>query len=205
MIDKVDLVSLMDMGRKKRPNNKHYAGLNRRMLASTVDSFFLMLLEPLFDKVAPIHHEALTSMQVDLSDPEIGPHMIMQVLTNREFMGSWLLNTSLQLLVFCILSGLCWHFWSTTPGKMLMRIKIVDSETEGPISDRQIMKRLLGYWVSCFTVLGVLWIGMDSKKRGWHDFMAGTTVIVLPWKKKQKENQETYTLPKTELLESVKS
>jgi uncharacterized RDD family membrane protein YckC len=36
----------------------------------------------------------------------------------------------------------------------------------------------LGYYVSAIPFgLGLLWVGIDPKKQGWHDKLAGTVVI----------------------------
>ena len=38
--------------------------------------------------------------------------------------------------------------------------------------------RYLGYFVSTFVfMLGFIWVALDSRKRGWHDYIAGTVVV----------------------------
>jgi len=186
-IEKIDLVSLMTIGRKRKKKDKHYARFNRRMMAGTIDTLILVLFAPLFDRLAPIADDTIN---VDLSQTQTSSQMLAQLFSNHEFIVSWMLNTTLQITVFCIFSGICWHFWSSTPGKMIMRIKIVDEKTEQPISDRQIVLRLLGYWVSCAGLfIGFGWIGIDKKKRAWQDLMAGTTVVTIPWKRKKKAEE----------------
>ena len=65
----------------------------------------------------------------------------------------------------------------------MLRIKIVDAKTEQPITDRQILIRICGYVVSSvFFFLGFFWIGVDKRRQGWHDKMADTLVVVVPWK-----------------------
>ena len=61
---------------------------------------------------------------------------------------------------------------------MLIRAKIVDAETGGPITRRQAVVRYLGYYVSLFGLgLGFFWVGWDRRKQGWHDKLAGTVVV----------------------------
>jgi uncharacterized RDD family membrane protein YckC len=183
MLNKVDLVSLMSVGRKKKKGPSPYPRFNRRMLAGTIDGLLLAVLAPFFDWVAPLHSEALSAIKIDPNDPN-AYGFIMQILTNREFMASWLFNLFTQAIVFCVFSAICWHFWANTPGKMLMRIKVVDAITLNSISDRQILLRCAGYLLSCFSfMLGFLWINFDKKKRAWHDLIAGTVVVTIPWKK----------------------
>lgn len=187
LIHKIDLVSFFNLGRKKRRADKHFARFNRRMMAGTIDSLLLLFLTPALNWIAPINEKALESIQADPHDPNVGRHIMLQILNNHEFMTSWFLNLGVQMVAFCIFSGICWHYWSATPGKMALRLKVVDAASEQPVSDRQIIIRLLGYWVSAFAfLLGFFWIGIDKKHRAWHDLMAGTTVITLPWKKKKE-------------------
>ena len=56
--------------------------------------------------------------------------------------------------------------------------RVVDAKTLGPISTRQAIVRYIGYFVSTFSLfLGFIWVGIDRRKQGWHDKMAGTVVI----------------------------
>jgi uncharacterized RDD family membrane protein YckC len=72
-------------------------------------------------------------------------------------------------------------FWLTrqaTPGKMAVSARIVDARTGGKISTGQAIGRYLGYFPSMLVFgLGILWVGFDPRKQGWHDKMAGTVVI----------------------------
>jgi uncharacterized RDD family membrane protein YckC len=72
-------------------------------------------------------------------------------------------------------------FWSTkhaTPGKMAISARIVDARTGGAPSLGQHIIRYLGYFVSIFPFcLGLIWVGLDNRKQGWHDKMAGTVVV----------------------------
>lgn len=77
--------------------------------------------------------------------------------------------------------GMIIWFWSryqATPGKMLISAKIVDVKTGGKPSLRALIIRFLGYFPAYLILfLGVIWVGFDPKKQGWHDKMAGTLVI----------------------------
>ena len=72
-------------------------------------------------------------------------------------------------------------FWLTrqaTPGKMVIGAKVVDATTLGKLSVGQAILRYLGYYVSTIPLmLGLVWVGFDAKKQGWHDKIAGTLVI----------------------------
>ena len=72
-------------------------------------------------------------------------------------------------------------FWSVkhaTPGKMVIGARIADAKTGGSPSFMQHVIRYLGYFVSTIPFcLGLIWVGIDKKKQGWHDKLAGTVVV----------------------------
>ena len=174
------------MGRRKKKRDKRYPSFNRRMMAGTIDSILLVMLLPVVDAIAPINEQALQSLTADQNDPHAFRGVLLQIITNGDFISSWLLNLAVQLIIFCIYSYFCWKRWSSTPGKLFLRLKIVDEKTDAPMTQQQIITRLLGYWVSTFTfMLGFFWISIDKRGRAWHDLMAGTVVIAVPWKKKE--------------------
>jgi len=71
-----------------------------------------------------------------------------------------------------------WIFKSATPGKMALKITVVDAKTGGKLKPGQCVVRYLGYYVSAIPfLLGLIWVGFDSRKQGWHDKLAGTVVI----------------------------
>jgi uncharacterized RDD family membrane protein YckC len=72
---------------------------------------------------------------------------------------------------------LLWRYRGATPGKMLISAKIVDAETFGTPSTGKLVGRYFAYIVSCFFMLGFIWVAFDKRKQGWHDKLAGTVVI----------------------------
>lgn len=71
-----------------------------------------------------------------------------------------------------------WIYKSATPGKMATRLTVVDAKTGGKPSIGQFIGRYLGYYVSMIPLfLGIIWVGIDKRKQGWHDKLAGTVVI----------------------------
>jgi uncharacterized RDD family membrane protein YckC len=73
------------------------------------------------------------------------------------------------------------YFWKTrgqTPGMRAFQLYVVRDRDGGPISTGQAILRLIGYWIDGLVLyLGFIWILIDSRKRGWHDLIAGTVVI----------------------------
>ena len=71
-----------------------------------------------------------------------------------------------------------WLRFLGTPGKIALRLKIVDAGTGNKLSLGQAIGRYLGYILSMLPFgLGFIWVGIDRRKQGWHDKLAGTVVI----------------------------
>jgi uncharacterized RDD family membrane protein YckC len=170
-----------ETGKKTRD---HYASFSRRMWAATIDSmlvlfFVLPFYEMAFSAVYPMPKSTLLTEQFTAQGTEA------LVMVAREFYHSgmlarWLVDTALQTALLSVLTAICWRYWSATPGKMLLKMKVVDADTEQPMSDQQILLRLLGYVVSSLPfLLGFFWISFDKHRQGWHDKIAGTVVVLI--------------------------
>ncbi len=85
------------------------------------------------------------------------------------------------LLSIALPAALTLLFWFTrqaTPGKMIFSARIVDANTGAAPSSGQCVLRYLGYFVSMLGLgLGFIWVGIDQRKQGWHDKLAGTVVV----------------------------
>ena len=92
------------------------------------------------------------------------------------FYGFWDLIFSYVLP----LVGTIW-FWlrfSGTPGKMALKLKIVDAGTGNKLTFGQAIGRYFAYILAAIPFfLGYIWVGFDKRKQGWHDKLAGTVVI----------------------------
>lgn len=72
----------------------------------------------------------------------------------------------------------CWVNWQATPGKMAISARVVDANTGAKPSVGQYIGRYFGYFVSIIPIfLGIIWVGLDQCKQGWHDKLAGTVVV----------------------------
>ncbi len=86
------------------------------------------------------------------------------------FFFSWI-APALGVLAF-------WIAKKATPGKMLIGAEIRDANTGGAASKKQLIGRYAGYYVSMLSFfIGILWVGFDPRKQGWHDKLAGTVVV----------------------------
>jgi uncharacterized RDD family membrane protein YckC len=134
---------------------KAYAGFWIRTAASLIDSILvLVVIVPLLT--------AIYGSEYWLGDPAItGP---WDMFLNYVF-------PAVAVIVF-------WIYKSATPGKMMLRLCIVDAKTGGKPSTKQFLGRYLGYYVAAIPLfLGIVWVAVDKYKQGWHDKLAGTVVI----------------------------
>jgi uncharacterized RDD family membrane protein YckC len=87
-----------------------------------------------------------------------------------DFLINWLLP-AIAIVLF-------WIYRQATPGKIAIAARIVDAETGGKPSTRQLVIRYLGYYVSMLPLMaGIVWVAFDPRKQGWHDKLAGTVVV----------------------------
>lgn len=71
-----------------------------------------------------------------------------------------------------------WRRFLATPGKMATKLKIVDAKTGNKMSVAQSIGRYFAYIISTLPLcLGFIWVGIDKRKQGWHDKLAGTVVV----------------------------
>ena len=71
-----------------------------------------------------------------------------------------------------------WIYKSATPGKMATKLTIVDATTGDKPTAGQFVLRYVGYFVSMLPLcLGLIWVGVDKRKQGFHDKIANTVVI----------------------------
>jgi len=87
-----------------------------------------------------------------------------------------------HVLISCVLPFLLqlalWIWLATTPGKMAVKAIIVDARTGGKPTAWQFLIRSLASYLSALPLfLGFIWIGIDARRQGWHDKLAGTVVI----------------------------
>ncbi len=87
-------------------------------------------------------------------------------------------NLAVQQLIAAAVIVAFWAWRMATPGKMLIGAVIVDVSTFSRPSTGRLVLRYLAYFVSTLPLgLGLLWVGWDPRKQGWHDKIAGTVVV----------------------------
>ena len=71
-----------------------------------------------------------------------------------------------------------WSRFGTTPGKLLLELRVVDARTGAHPGVVQALIRYIGYLVSALPLgLGFLWAIFDRRHQALHDKLAGTRVV----------------------------
>jgi uncharacterized RDD family membrane protein YckC len=139
------------------PDTVEYAGFWIRVGAAIIDSILLMMI------TYPILYAVYGWAGLDYG-------VAMKSTGFIDILLTWILPV-VALIWF-------WTAKQATPGKMLLSLRVVDAKTGGSLSVVQSLVRYVGYFVSAFPFfLGLIWVGFDNKKQGWHDKIAGTVVI----------------------------
>ncbi len=149
------------------------AGLFRRSTAMVMD----LLL------VVPLQVLAVFALRVVQHQPvprlaELSPDVLLASLSDGSVKSEAMLvlGLTVALVYFWLFVGL----FAQTPGKWLTRLLVVDVYGDRP-SLLRAMVRTLSYGMAVLPCsLGVLWIGFDREKRGLHDWLAGTYVVLKP-------------------------
>ena len=71
-----------------------------------------------------------------------------------------------------------WIALGASPGKLMLRLRIVDEPTGGRPTAWQCIGRYFMALIGILCVgLGYLWITIDPRKQGWHDKLVRTLVV----------------------------
>ena len=123
-------------------NEQEYAGFWVRVGAALIDSILLLIV------ISPLM-TAIYGMQYWTSP--------------NYFQGFW--DVVVNYLLPAIAIILFWIYRAATPGKMMLKLTIVDAKTGGQPSKGQYIGRYLAYYVSAIPLfLGLIWVGIDKRK-----------------------------------------
>jgi uncharacterized RDD family membrane protein YckC len=137
------------------PVKMEYVGFWKRVVAAIIDTLVLGLI--------------------------VGP--LLYAIYGREYFSSErIIQGPADLLISYVLPAVFvvvfWRYKSATPGKMAISAKIVDARTGLAPSTGQLIGRYFAYFISTLPFcLGLIWVGIDRRKQGWHDKLAQTVVI----------------------------
>ena len=162
-----------------------YATFNDRSLAFTIDlAIIFTLLMPVLLPLSRLLYADAPNPLLSGTLRQLSFAQAWQLLWDSGYLSALLLDYIAHFLLFGALILGCWAKYACTPGKWVMRMRIVDAATGGKPSFKQLMLRYCAYILSALPLTaGFLWILADDKRRAWHDIIAGTTVNkVKGWK-----------------------
>ncbi len=135
--------------------NVEYAGFWVRVLASILDGLLLLLI------TVPVQYAFIGDA---LWDPNSSG------MSGVEIVMGYIFPFAYTLTFWCTMAA--------TPAKRLLGLKIIDVNTGEPIRMSQGILRYIGYFCAYLPFfIGIMWVGWDARKQGWHDKMAQTAVI----------------------------
>jgi uncharacterized RDD family membrane protein YckC len=148
-----------------------YAGFWIRFVARLVDGVVLGIpFAVLFSVLAVIG--GVFANRTDSSNQNF------QGATALVFGGTFIL---LYLIALVVQVGYWIYFWGTsgsTLGMRLLRLRVVDANTGGPIGIARAVVRFLMTIVNSWACyIGWIWVAFDPRKQGWHDKVANSVVI----------------------------
>lgn len=173
-----------------------YGGFNARIFAALIDltlSSLLMLpvikifslviygqgnapakaLQPALERAAKNNEGVGDILKQAFTSPEAHHYFFEQGGLFR-----MVLDQLFQLGFMGALFVAFWVYFSATPGKMMVSLKIADAKTLQPPTKKQYIIRFIGSIISVLPLfLGIFAMLFNKKRQTWHDRMAGTVVI----------------------------
>jgi uncharacterized RDD family membrane protein YckC len=135
----------------------HYAGFWIRTAAGLIDTALWLAI------TLPLLYFTYGAEYFDQESPELSYGVVDFVLT-------WIAPM--------VVTVLFWLGKQGTPGKLMLSLRVVDAWTGKALTPGQSLGRYLGYVPALLVLgLGVIWIGFDARKQGWHDKLAKTLVV----------------------------
>ncbi len=168
-----------------------YATLNRRVIAIAIDMvIFTLISTPIIQLFFIIKigntlalQEVISNFFEKNSNSSISLNDFINYLSAHKVLWLYLSSQIINFIILIIFFVSFWLYKGATPGKLLTKCVIVDEKTLNKISLKQCVLRILGYIISVLPLgLGFFIIGLNKKKRGIHDMIAKTLVIVKPKK-----------------------
>lgn len=163
-----------------------YAGLHRRLLASLIDMslLWMFLQQPINRFIEGFHpkpfidqlHIQWLSKRASISAED--RQELITYLHDSQIIP-WLgASFVVQIIILALITISFWYVWGATPGKMLVRIRIIDASSGKKPGLLQSFIRFFSYTISMLPCMaGVFWVHFDKRRQGWHDKIARTLVV----------------------------
>lgn len=137
-----------------------YAGFWIRVAAAIIDSIVVWTLQIVLTIVL--------GAMAGLLSPDMDGESIASLIVFALFSGA------VGIAYYVVFTGAC----GQTPGKMVMRLKVMRSDGSAITYGRAALREIVGKFVSGITLgVGYLMVAFDLRKQGLHDKIADTCVI----------------------------
>lgn len=153
-----------------------YALLIPRLFASTLDLALLSIISnPVTTFISwKLSHYFFKVNIAELTIDSLRTSKLTEYVDAGSLFWYILLVCTMNLLITGTYFVGFWIRYSATPGKMIMRMKIVDADTLEKPTKLQFVKRFLGYVTIPF---GIWFVPFSKNHRALHDKLSGTAVI----------------------------
>jgi hypothetical protein len=171
-----------------------YSGFNARMMSNMIDCFLVgtivspisLLCENFFGeiisrkRIAEVLQENSHYLKQQESINFIKAMLTNPLISNEFFMQGGLtrliIYSTIQLVMALAILTYCWFYFQSSPGKILIGLKIADAETFDKITLKQSFKRAVMCALTLFP-FGIFAVFFNKKRQTWHDKLANTVVI----------------------------
>ena len=138
-----------------KQQTRSYASLTRRLMASIIDLLLLALV------------------CIPLLLIIYGPTVLISPFLFEGFAGILIIGLLPLLTIFVF-----WFVWGATPGKLLLKLRIIDINTGKPPTFSRYIIRLIAYGLIIVTFgLSLLLMQFRSKHQALHDTLSQTAVV----------------------------
>jgi uncharacterized RDD family membrane protein YckC len=147
------------------------APLGRRAAAFLIDLILIYI---------PVFIISLVTLIIGLPDvfikwvvsASLGQYVALQVPPAYEAFFDFILFGSIALYT----AGFLWAH-GKTPGKAILRLRVVDQNGEKPSAARALLRGLVLSFSVCLYFFPLLYVFLNPQRRALHDFVAGTCVV----------------------------
>ncbi len=143
------------------------------LLLSPVLNYLSLILIKIFFRDYFIQNNIDLNDTAAIYDSMLIPDFLEFLTLGLFFQYIFILFAATGLLMSFYFVGF-WHYFGATPGKMILKMKIVDSENYSKPSLYRLIKRYF-YYITAF--IGIWSIVVSSKGQALHDKASNTVVI----------------------------
>jgi uncharacterized RDD family membrane protein YckC len=158
-----------------------YVGFWRRFGAGLIDAVVFWIVWIVLSFIVLIPAMTQINPATFAVDPATGRPVASPAELNAafaSFFGLAILLDGAIVVLFAAYSIVLWSFAGGTIGQRALGMQVRREADGRRISLGRAALRYIGYLVAWVPLaLGIFWIGLDPRKQGWHDKIAGTFVI----------------------------